>query len=868
VTDRTTNLILKAAVDQTSADAGVRALQQLQTNADEVRTSFEQMFNGQSDVAEVTRQINDNADAVRKVGEEYEKATEAADEFAQAQDRARDSRGRFLPSGGSDTGAGPGTEGGDSGGSTGSSDISSRGLTALSMLARQSGAGGVAEVLRTIAELERATTVFSGLGEVVGAAVEGLGGLSAVFPPLALAVGGGVAILEAITISQAKYNEQLKQGQDLLDSALVGQKTYYDLIGSGATTAQAQAKADDLTRKGDAQNQRGQNDARVILEQLTNGSIGGIPNFIRDRILQEGGPGPKQNLTALGNEQFLQNIPQLKPLIADMKDAQKQSDDYGNSVTRITDGIKAGVFAANDLADAEKKLQEARDKGADAAIEQAARDAKLKDTGTSKGVQSLIDEDVTRQAEIQKQLATNADLSADEIAKLKDQLKAAAADEKDLRESILPAVEAREAEDKAVKDGQKALDEFNRSMNDLGKITADITRMEADRARQVAQEQADDVRNAQRAVTEKDYQTRIDAAKREEAEQAERDKVAQADAQATTKFNDDKAKIDANFFDSQLKSYQNYIDAEKTATDRANLQRLQTLEKAQLDLKQLAAAGDVAGFVSRSEQAKLDLKNQSENETLADQQRREQFDKQTQAAAEAHQKQLDDLNASFAREKDAREQAEAQRIQDIENSGKEANTKSAQLEQELNNIREQWRKDDLQRQRDAEAQSYDERLQLQKDKQREILAQTGQFFDEWTSDLIKQGQAALAQITAQSTQNSQPTETPEDIQAEQQATAYMNQLYGGDVQTFATGLPYVPRNNYMASLDLGERVLTARENQEYMSGGGRSGGDVVNVTVNNTVGDIATKSMLDDYQNTTIDGLKQAYRQAKGKGSN
>jgi hypothetical protein len=45
----------------------------------------------------------------------------------------------------------------------------------------------------------------------------------------------------------------------------------------------------------------------------------------------------------------------------------------------------------------------------------------------------------------------------------------------------------------------------------------------------------------------------------------------------------------------------------------------------------------------------------------------------------------------------------------------------------------------------------------------------------------------------------------------------------------ANGLPYVPKDGYIAELHRGERVMTARENREYSRGGGNGGGISVSI---------------------------------------
>lgn len=74
----------------------------------------------------------------------------------------------------------------------------------------------------------------------------------------------------------------------------------------------------------------------------------------------------------------------------------------------------------------------------------------------------------------------------------------------------------------------------------------------------------------------------------------------------------------------------------------------------------------------------------------------------------------------------------------------------------------------------------------------------------------------------------------------------------GDILGFgshAEGLSYVPRDNYIARLHRGERVLTAEENKN-----GARGGQAINVVQNFTVGDVAT-----------LDTVRQAVRGSEAR---
>lgn len=550
--------------------------------------------------------------------------------------------------------------------------------------------------------------------------------------------------------------------------------------------------------------------------------------------------GERARLKALGEQQKKD----LDELAKQFNDQFAVGQNAAVNVQPTIDTREAETKATNDLLNASKDLVDQREK--DYGLTQLTSES-------AKGHAEQLKVEAAALKDARAKLAQSGNTSKEvtaQIAEYDKALKDNAHSQEYLTKTAIPLIKAREDEQKAIEDQKKALQEaqkdwesFQNSLKKLGDVNKEISKLESDRKAQVQREQEDDVRQATRSATEKDFANRIAVAKREEAEQAVRDKAAAENVASETKRTEGISKIDANFFDSELKAYDKFIETEKKATDRANLDRLRTLEDAQTDLRDLASKGDVAGFVSRSNQAKTQLKRQTEDADLAARQRQADYEKEINTARDARQKQIDDLNASLEQERQAREAAATQRIAEIEAQGQEANSKSAQLEQELNDIREQWRKDDLQRQRDLEEQSYEERLQVQKDKQAEILAEATNFFNEWISSLSKAASPLLDLVNVG-----------------------IN-LLGGALPRHQGGLDYVPHDNYLARLDEGEKILTQREANEYRTGRNRGGGGpVYNVAINNTVGDVATKSMLDEYQDHTVNGVKEALKKARGQG--
>lgn len=690
-------------------------------------------------------------------------------------------------------------------------------------------------------EFNDLSKVLANVGNPASLATSAIEGVAGEMGVMATAGGLAVVAVAAIALAVTNFVNSIKDGEANLASAITANQKLYDDLASGMTSQQARDRVNQLQNALPVR----QAQAQKAQEELTRGAnqFGFSSNTARE---------------------LLDKLPGMKELYDNLDKAKKALDDTNNAIGSYTGALNSNDFAANDAAAAEQKLQAARDQAAADDIQQARQTAQLVATGTSKGVEARISEiEAELNATFDKYThAEGLGLSDAETNKLFDSLVKLQTEESNLQSNILPLIKAREAEAERVKETEKALKSYEAEAQKLNTINDEIARMQTDRAAQVKREQEDDVRNAQRAAVEKDYAARISEAKREESEQTVRDKLIKEDSAAQTKHDDALLKIDNNYFDAELKAYAAYAESEKQLTDRADLQKLRDLEDAQMDLRQAAARGDVAGFVERSNQAKAKIARETQDADLAAQQRQADYEKEIQESRDARQKQIDDLESSFDKEREARQTAAAERIADIETQGQDANTKSAQLEQELNDIREQWRRDDLQRQRDLEESSYQDRLNLQEAKQQEILAKETDFYNQWlaligapndvpgTPPPVGTGEASNVGRTL--TQDAQ-----DQIMAQ------------WPFPQFASGIDDTGPNSFFAKLDPHEAVLNERAAEAWRGGfSGQGGGDTYQITIQNTVGDIATKSMLDQYQNETVQGVKQAVIQSKGRGRN
>lgn len=783
MTDRQTSLTLRVGVDQNEVNRGVKALQTIDAAYNNYRKSLQKINEDATKASEGVKNLQKQAESAARA------TTKAGGGFSI--DRAEGLLGR---TGAALSGIGLGSAGGT--------------------------VSGAADALQLILQGKEE---LAGLGATSGAAATGAKALIVSLGPLALVVG-------AAAVASALWNEQLKKNEIEQTKAITALKTYYEVIATGTRdtvgTQLEQAKRDLQSAKDLQAAYQAERDKAFQSENR------GFLGDTRARLVELGG----------ANKTYSEALEGQKKTVLEAE----------ARVTGLTKAYDSSAVAANTAKEAEKQLADQRTKARIEAfgsgLGNEVQAAQMIQEGNLEATKNAIQSRQTELSVIREWLAKNAEKVAgdEKLAEVYDQAEKRAKElEKQiqsLNNTVLPAVSSIAAYKEALEKANEAFKSYEGTLKQANELGRDIAKMEADRDKELKRRADDDKRQAERRGIERSYQARIEEAKREDAIQDARDKAAQNENAAVVEHGQAIDKVNQDFFDGELKAYRDYIEAEQRTTEQANLQRLRTLEDAQLDLQQLAARGDVAGFIERSTQAKIQIKRQAEDANIAANERQRDFERQTEEARAARDKQLEDLQASFEEERAAR-QADAQtRIAEIEAQGQENNSRAAQLEQELNAIREQWREEDLKRQRDLEQESYDERLSLQRQKQDEMLAESQAFLDEW-----------LAQL--QRARDGSQTSTPAPYAG------------GYEIQEYATGLPYVPRDGYMASLHEGERIMTRQQNYDYTRGGGSGGGDTYQVSVNNTVGDIATKSMLDEYQQETVAGIQEGIRQAKGRGA-
>jgi uncharacterized coiled-coil protein SlyX len=564
MTDNATQtLLLKATVDEIAATKGVEALRRIETQNDAVRDSFKRIgAEADSSMGHLQRFVDDmNSKVIASIGGFNAETNEATKNLRILIDEMGN-----VKSGGLDFGPLPDTGGG--GGGIGGVTGLRRTGSALSQL----GLGEVGrpvslagDVQQVINELNQVGDAFKGLPGVMGkVATEGsaLGGsflgILDVLGPLAL-----VGVPVALAFKQVF--DIVHEGQETVESANKAMDLYFKTIQNGttATINQQIAVQQAIIDKNKPQIGTLQDKQTAINNQDT-GEAANINSVIFG--LLEG-----KNLE-------------------DLKNQNKQAQDAIDALNRA---LHSNEVAANDAAKAYLDHQHA--------MRQSSQEIKSQ-------IQALEED---RNANLIRiaYLQHNGDASDEtnkKIQALSKQMDADSQAADDLKKNILPLVEAREREAQLVKDSEKALNDYENALKQAAQIGDHIAQEELDRAKKLGREKEKDDIDAARKATELDYQQRIDAAKRDEEANAARDKLRQDDADAETKHDADVNKVDQEGMQRELKAYADYYAAEKNQTDRANLQRLHTLESAQMDLKSLAARGDVAAALDQLHPADRD----------------------------------------------------------------------------------------------------------------------------------------------------------------------------------------------------------------------------------------------------------------------
>ncbi len=178
---------------------------------------------------------------------------------------------------------------------------------------------------------------------------------------VALSLGFVGAALLIVKVGLDMFNEGLEANKNRLSAALSAQSNYYDAIGS-LTTAQAQATIAERERK------------QAILET----QLAETQAAINSQNSIKGSNTAELAFSATTNFLF-RGLIDATGATADLtdraKDLKGELAENTDTITRLNQGVEAGSFAANTLAEAEKQLGDLRKQLADSARQQYDIDA-------------------------------------------------------------------------------------------------------------------------------------------------------------------------------------------------------------------------------------------------------------------------------------------------------------------------------------------------------------------------------------------------------------------------------------------------------------------------------------------------------------
>jgi hypothetical protein len=432
---------------------------------------------------------------------------------------------------------------------------------------------------------------------------------------LELGAAGAIAgaALVAVKLAFDEFTKTIEDGKKLLTGALGAQQNYYTALAT-MTTKQVTDQVATLQR------------SRPLLEA----QIGETQNALDSAFQQaqsQFGDVTARALDAAGK------LPTAQ-LRTRLEDLQGQLQENIQTTARYEQGLKSGAFTVNDLRAAEEALtaarekeyarqQEANKKGFDSIAQQNAQLAELRRSGTSDQVKAELAANIDRQAIIQNYLIPNYRLIGLSTTQLAAEFGNLTTVDDELRNSVLPVIKAREDEIAATKLQKEASDALNNTLQDINKTQVDLGKA-ADKTNEAykALQQTTVDHNAKLADIQAQYQ--------------------QSQQSALMKKNDQLLKIDQH------------------AAERALEQR----ENDNFSILQAVARGDIASAQAtlaqqriRDTQAQRQVQQQKDDAQKA-------YDDQSKAAQQQNAKLLDSENDRYAKERQQRQDAYNQALQD------------------------------------------------------------------------------------------------------------------------------------------------------------------------------------------------------------
>jgi hypothetical protein len=363
------------------------------------------------------------------------------------------------------------------------------GTDAIANITRLTGALGEAAGATSLME-----SVTASLTPVLGATAAGFAGVAAVAGPLILIVG-------ALGLAIKSFSDSTSQQVANINSFADAQRALSDKIANGLTSDDAQKEADEIKERRDREVQtlaklqaaydESERQARETAEAqkpLIQGLFGARAGT---EILANVAKAASADEQALADQ-----IQKSKDLIAG----------YEANTKTLTDAQNDGTLAANDAAEAEKKLVEERTKATLTAADTAGKELAAQQKAlnateeqNTKRLEAIDDEKAVIQAQIDV-LTESGDTSEEVTAKLaalNGQLGSLGKESEFIKNTALEVSRANDAEKKAKKDAEDAAKkaeqaqlQYTKSIENAGKQFTQSTQDIGTRYRQVAADNA------------------------------------------------------------------------------------------------------------------------------------------------------------------------------------------------------------------------------------------------------------------------------------------------------------------------------------------------------------------------------------------
>lgn len=631
-----------------------KAAVQVGASAEHVAELINQQIAGGASLSEAvdaaTASLKAEAQGLDQIGASADSATTRLQAFKAAQEDLSNTQPSVDEIVGGD-------DGGDSGGG-----FNVGALRGTGRALNQLGLGGIGRPIQQIGDVARVVGTLGDVAEAAGVSITAsavafgsvevaLGPLLVALAPVAVAVGAAVVAFEAYSAAEQKHAEDVKSAIATLD-------TYYAAIQKGTTeTIQKQIDVLNVDLSGKQQELNNINDQinqqRPTAANRPTGLIGGLADL--GNTLGTGITDPIRSKVE----------PAFGELTTKATELQKGITDDQDKLKGLQEALHSASISANDAAEAEAKLQAARDQEADKAIQRATQDQQLIDSASSKSIENRIAAINTEKDAIDKQLASQ-QLSTDEVTKLTKQYIDLGQEEDDLTSKILPAVQAREAEKKAIDDTTKALEAGAKAVADFFKETnATINEFDTKSAAAKAKEAQSEADLSPGSVqdTQQRAQIRLRAQRQEEqTAQQSADRI----TDIRTKLGDDEARIQTDYnrqiLDDQVNYQDNINKAVRDAQRTAQEDEIQHEQKL-ADIRATAQQSEQQALLDRNF---LQIAKDEQNKQNAIQKEDTSYDDREQALQRHLANQEQDLAISLAQQEKQQQIAEQRKLEDAQ----------------------------------------------------------------------------------------------------------------------------------------------------------------------------------------------------------